>query len=88
MRNGDMKTTLPGVVNTFVIFLARIIGNIVDGFLSRGEERQGDGMAYFVTVIIAEIALGDPRQHDRHGFAATRRSAVPPAAPVGRSSGR
>ena len=60
VANGDMVTLtlIQGVVNTFVIFLARIIGNIVDGFLSRGEERQGGGMAYFATVIVAEIALG------------------------------
>jgi heat shock protein HtpX len=61
VANGDMVTLtlIQGVVNTFVIFLARIIGNIVDGFLSRGEERQGSGgMAYFITVIVAEIALG------------------------------
>lgn len=60
VANGDMVTLtlIQGVVNTFVIFLARIIGNIVDGFLSRGEERQGGGIAYFVTVIVAEIALG------------------------------
>ena len=62
VANGDMVTLtlIQGVVNTFVIFLARIIGNLVDSALSRGEEREGGsgGPAYFITVIVAEIALG------------------------------
>jgi heat shock protein HtpX len=45
------------VVNTFVIFLARVIGNIVDRATSRDGEG-GRGAAYFITVIVAEIALG------------------------------
>jgi heat shock protein HtpX len=44
------------VVNTFVIFLARIIGGFVDRVVFRNEE--GHGMAYFLCVIVAEIALG------------------------------
>src|SRR5262249_12114638 len=51
VANGDMVTLtlLQGVVNTFVIFLARIIGGIVDGFL-RGnqQEQRGPGIGYFV----------------------------------------
>ncbi|MET0291414.1 MAG: protease HtpX [Steroidobacteraceae bacterium] len=60
VANGDMVTLtlIQGVVNTFVIFLARVIGGLVDRALSRGEESDGRGMAYFITVIVAEIALG------------------------------
>lgn len=60
VANGDMITLalMQGVVNTFVIFFSRIIGNVVDGFLSRGSERRGPGIGYWLTVIVAEIVLG------------------------------
>jgi heat shock protein HtpX len=62
VANGDMVTLtlIQGVVNTFVIFLARIIGGIVDNALRGNQERQsgGYGMGYFLTVIVAEIVLG------------------------------
>ena len=59
VANGDMVTLtlIQGVVNTFVIFLARLIGNLVDRATSRDGEG-GRGAAYFITVIVAEIALG------------------------------
>jgi heat shock protein HtpX len=58
VANGDMVTLalIQGVVNTFVIFLARIIGNIVDRTVFRSED--GRGPAYWVTVIAAELVLG------------------------------
>jgi heat shock protein HtpX len=58
IANGDMVTLtlIQGVVNTFVIFLARIIGNFVDRVVFRNEG--GRGIAYIVTVIVAEIVLG------------------------------
>jgi heat shock protein HtpX len=58
VANGDMVTLtlIQGVVNTFVIFLARIIGNVVDRAVFRSED--GRGPAYFVTVIVSEIVLG------------------------------
>jgi heat shock protein HtpX len=47
------------VVNTFVIFLARVIGYAVDSFLRRGEnDSSGPGIGYWVTSIVAEIVLG------------------------------
>ncbi|HNR21557.1 MAG TPA: protease HtpX [Steroidobacteraceae bacterium] len=54
VANGDMVTLtlIQGVVNTFVIFLARVIGGLVD------RREDGRGMAYFATVIVAEIVLG------------------------------
>jgi len=58
VANGDMVTLtlIQGVVNTFVIFLARIIGNLIDKAVFRNEE--GRGPAYFVSVIVAEMVLG------------------------------
>jgi heat shock protein HtpX len=58
VANGDMVTLtlIQGVVNTFVIFLARIIGNLIDKAVFRNEE--GRGPAYFVSVIVAELVLG------------------------------
>ena len=58
VANGDMVTLtlIQGVVNTFVIFLARIIGNFVDKVIFKSEKEGGIG--YFVTVIVAEICLG------------------------------
>jgi len=58
VANGDMVTLtlIQGVVNTFVIFLARIIGNLVDRALFRSED--GRGPAYFISVIVSEIVLG------------------------------
>src|SRR3989454_183584 len=58
VANGDMVTLtlIQGVVNTFVIFLSRIIGNIVDRTLFRSED--GRGPAYFITVIVSQLLLG------------------------------
>lgn len=58
VANGDMVTLtlIQGVVNTFVIFFARIIGNFVDKAILKNEN--GHGIGYFVTVIVAEIVLG------------------------------
>ncbi len=58
VANGDMVTLtlIQGVVNTFVVFFARIIGSIVDKAVFRTE--RGNGPGYFITVIIAQIVLG------------------------------
>ena len=58
VANGDMITLalIQGVVNTFVIFFARIIGNFVDRVILKNED--GPGIAYYVTSIFAEIVLG------------------------------
>ena len=58
VANGDMVTLtlIQGVVNTFVIFLSRIIGNVVDRTLFRSED--GRGPAYFLCVIASQILLG------------------------------
>ena len=58
IANGDMVTLtlIQGVVNTFVIFLSRIIGHAVDRLIFKTEEEHGP--AYMVTSIIAQIVLG------------------------------
>jgi len=56
--NGDMVTLalIQGVVNTFVMFLSRVIGHLVDRVVFKTE--RGQGPAFFVTMIIAELVLG------------------------------
>jgi heat shock protein HtpX len=58
VANGDMITLslIQGVVNTFVIFLSRIIGHLVDRVIFKVE--RGHGPAFWITAIIAEIILG------------------------------
>jgi heat shock protein HtpX len=62
VANGDMvtMTLIQGVMNTFVFFLARVIGYLVDSFLRRGsdEESAGPGLGYTVTVIVCDIVFG------------------------------
>src|SRR3954464_1588752 len=50
IANGDMvtMTLIQGVMNTFVVFLSRVIGYFVDGWLSRGEQRSGPGTGYII----------------------------------------
>ncbi len=59
IANGDMvtMTLLQGVVNTFVVFLSRVVGYLVDRWLSRDGE-QSTGIGYMVTVIICQIVFG------------------------------
>ncbi len=61
IANGDMVTMalIQGVMNTFVVFLSRVIGYAVDSFLRRGEsENTGPGIGYWVTTIVLDIVLG------------------------------
>jgi heat shock protein HtpX len=57
VANGDMVTMglLQGVVNTFVIFLSRVVGHVVDRLVFKTE--RGYGPAYFITTIVAQIFL-------------------------------
>ncbi|MEO8144462.1 MAG: protease HtpX [Betaproteobacteria bacterium] len=58
VANGDMVTLtlIQGVVNTFVIFLSRIIGYIVDRVILKNE--RGQGIGFFATVMVSQILLG------------------------------
>ncbi len=58
VANGDMVTLtlIQGVVNTFVVFLSRIVGAIVDRAVFRTE--RGTGPGYFITVMVCQIVFG------------------------------
>ncbi len=62
VANGDMVTLalIQGVLNTFVIVAARVVGQVVDSWLSGGRERQngGIGIGYFVSVMVLELVFG------------------------------
>ena len=57
VANGDMVTLalIQGVVNTFVVFLSRVVGHIVDRVILKNN--QGHGIGYFVTVMISQVVL-------------------------------
>ena len=59
VSNGDMVTLtlIQGVVNTFVIFLSRIIGSFVDRAIFRND-REGSGIGYFISTMVAQLVLG------------------------------
>ena len=58
VANGDMVTLtlIQGVVNTFVVFLSRVVGTIVDRAIFKTE--RGTGPGYFITVIVCQIVFG------------------------------
>jgi heat shock protein HtpX len=61
IANGDMVTMslLQGIVNTFVIFFARIIANVIDNFMRSDDGRGGlGGLAYFAVVMVLELLFG------------------------------
>jgi heat shock protein HtpX len=62
IANGDMVTMalIQGVMNTFVVFLSRVIGYAVDSFLRKGSDNNnsGPGIGYYVSTIVLDIVLG------------------------------
>ena len=60
VANGDMVTLtlIQGVVNTFVIFLSKVIGYAVDSALRGKDDRGGVGIGYYVTSMVMQIVLG------------------------------
>ena len=62
VANGDMVTLtlIQGVVNTFVIFFARVVAGIIDNFFRSNdeEESQGGGLSYMITVFVLEMIFG------------------------------
>ncbi|HPT48824.1 MAG TPA: protease HtpX [Accumulibacter sp.] len=60
IANGDMVTLtlIQGVVNTFVFFLARVVGWVVDNALRKDDDASGPGIGYTVTVVVCDIVFG------------------------------
>ena len=61
IANGDMVTLtlIQGVLNTFVVFLSRVVGYVVDSALRKNdEENSGPGMGYYITSLVLDILLG------------------------------
>ena len=60
VANGDMVTMalIQGVLNTFVIVLARVVGRIVDGFLSGNRESSAPGFGYYIIVFVLDMVFG------------------------------
>ena len=60
VANGDMvtMTLIQGVMNTFVVFLSRVIGYSVDSFLRKSDDRSGPGIGYMITTFVLDIVLG------------------------------
>ncbi|HEY8605510.1 MAG TPA: protease HtpX [Noviherbaspirillum sp.] len=60
VANGDMVTLtlIQGVVNTFVVFLARVVGFMIDKAIFRNGEDRGPGIGYMMTVFVCEIVFG------------------------------
>ncbi|GAA3983634.1 protease HtpX [Comamonas faecalis] len=61
VANGDMvtMTLIQGVMNTFVVFLSRVIGYAIDSFLRRNDDRDtGPGIGYMVTTLVLDVLLG------------------------------
>ncbi len=60
IANGDMVTLtlIQGVMNTFVVFLSRVIGYFVDKVILRNDDREGVGIGYMVTTVVLDLVLG------------------------------
>jgi heat shock protein HtpX len=62
VANGDMVTLalIQGVLNTFVMFLARVLGSVIDGMLQGGRDRDegGYGIGYFLITMLLQLVLG------------------------------
>jgi heat shock protein HtpX len=61
VANGDMvtMTLIQGVMNTFVVFLSRVIGYAIDSFLRKNNDRSsGPGIGYMITTFVLDIVLG------------------------------
>ena len=60
VANGDMvtMTLIQGVVNTFVVFLARVVGYLVDKTFFRNNDDDRPGIGYMITVFVCEIVFG------------------------------
>jgi heat shock protein HtpX len=80
VANGDMvtMTLIQGVMNTFVVFLSRVIGYVVDKVVLRNEN-DGPGIGYLVTTIVLDIVLGCSPPSSWPGSRASASSVPTPA---------
>jgi heat shock protein HtpX len=60
IANGDMVTLalIQGVMNTFVVFISRIVGYFVDKVILKNDREEGPGIGYLVTTVVMDIVLG------------------------------
>ncbi|MDR0457983.1 MAG: protease HtpX [Burkholderiaceae bacterium] len=60
VSNGDMVTMalIQGVMNTFVVFLSRIAGSLIDGYLRRDGENRGPGIGYYLATTVLQVVFG------------------------------
>jgi heat shock protein HtpX len=60
VSNGDMVTMalIQGVMNTFVVFLSRVAGSLIDGYLRRDGEDRGPGIGSFVATMVLQVVFG------------------------------
>ncbi|WP_233841987.1 protease HtpX [Dyella sp. 2HG41-7] len=60
VANGDMVTLtlIQGVLNTLVILAARVVGRLVDSWISGGRDNRGGGIGYFVCVMVLQLVFG------------------------------
>jgi len=60
IANGDMvtMTLIQGVMNTFVYFLSRVVGFMIDSFMRRGSDSSGPGIGYSISVVVLDILFG------------------------------
>ncbi len=60
VANGDMVTLalIQGVMNTFVVFLSRVIGYFVDRVIFKNDRQEGPGLGYWVTTVVLDLLLG------------------------------
>lgn len=60
ISNGDMvtMTLIQGVLNTFVVFAARVIGYVVDSAMRKGSDSSGVGAGYVVTTLVLDVVFG------------------------------
>lgn len=60
IANGDMvtMTLIQGVMNTFVVFISRVVGYFVDKVILKNNNEDGPGIGYYVTTIVLDIVLG------------------------------
>jgi heat shock protein HtpX len=60
IANGDMvtMTLIQGVMNTFVVFISRVVGYFVDKVILKNNSEDGPGIGYYVTTIVMDIVLG------------------------------